>query len=77
MQELHVGLVSSQAHGGWLEIHSFPIDEYTTRPLVLDNHRAVASDQPGTGVEFDWPLLEPHEVDFGAGSGVQLRRATY
>ena len=77
MQELHVGLVSSQAHGGWLELHSFPIDEYTTRPLVLENHRAVASDQPGTGVEFDWSLLEPHEVDFGAGPVVELHRATY
>ena len=62
MQELHVGLVSSQPHGGWLEIHSFPIDEYTTRPLVLEHHRAVASDKPGIGVEFDWQLLEPHEV---------------
>ena len=62
MQELHVGLVAAQPHGGWLEIHSFPIDEYTKRPLVIENHRAVASDRPGTGVEFDWPLLEPHEV---------------
>ncbi|MGB5512596.1 MAG: mandelate racemase/muconate lactonizing enzyme family protein [Woeseiaceae bacterium] len=62
MQELHVGLVSSQPHGGWLEIHSFPIDEYTTRPRVLEDHRAVASDEAGIGVSFDWALLEPHEV---------------
>ena len=62
MQELHVALVSSQQHGGWLEIHSFPIDEYTRRPLVLEDHRAVASDAPGTGVDFDWAMLEPHEV---------------
>lgn len=62
MQELHVGLVSSQPHGGWLEVHSFPIDKYTKRPLVIEEHRAVASDVPGIGVEFDWDLLEPHEV---------------
>lgn len=62
MQELHVSLVSSQPHGGWLEIHSFPIDQYTTRPLVLENHRAVAPDEPGIGVEFDWEALAPHEV---------------
>ncbi|MEO1246866.1 MAG: mandelate racemase/muconate lactonizing enzyme family protein [Pseudomonadota bacterium] len=62
MQELHVGLVSSQPNAGWLEVHSFPIDEFTKRPLVIENHRAVASDEPGTGVEFEWDLLAPHEV---------------
>ncbi len=62
MQELHVSLVSSQPHGGWLEIHSFPIDQYTTRPLTLANHRAVAPDVPGIGVEFDWAVLAEHEI---------------
>ena len=62
LQELHVSLVASQSHGGWLEVHSFPIDQYTTRPLVLENHLAVAPDTPGIGVEFDWKALAPFEA---------------
>lgn len=62
MQELHVGLLSGMSPAGWLEVHSFPIDLYTKRPLVIERGRAVASDEPGTGVTFDWPRLEPFEV---------------
>jgi len=58
MQELHVSLLSGQPGGGWLEVHSFPIDRYTTLPLRLQDQRALAPDVPGTGVEFDWVRLE-------------------
>ena len=62
MQELHVSLVAAQPNAGWVEAHSFDIDQYTTRPLKLSHGLAVALDSPGTGVEFDWPKLEPHKI---------------
>lgn len=62
MQELHVSLVAGMGARGLIEVHSFPIDRYTTRPLVVEAGRAIAPDAPGSGVSFDWDLLGPHEV---------------
>lgn len=66
MQELHVSLLAALPNAGYLEVHSFPIDQYTKRPLVInkETHRAVAPDVPGIGVEFDFEKLAPFKTEF-------------
>lgn len=61
MQELHVSLVAAQPNAGWIEMHSFPIERYTKRAVVIEDHLAVAPDTPGIGVEFEWHRLTPYE----------------
>jgi L-alanine-DL-glutamate epimerase-like enolase superfamily enzyme len=60
MQELHVSLVAGYPNDGWVEAHSFDIDQYTERPLLLDRGQAVAPDEPGIGVTFTWDKLAPY-----------------
>ncbi|MEM0946209.1 MAG: mandelate racemase/muconate lactonizing enzyme family protein [Pseudomonadota bacterium] len=62
MQELHVSLVAAQPNAGWVEVHSFPIERYTSRPVAPEDHMIVAPTTPGIGVRFDWDRLAPHRA---------------
>ena len=62
MHELHVSLMAAQPNAAMLEIHSFPIDQYTTNPLPIQNGTALAPQTPGNGVAFDHKLIRPHII---------------
>jgi len=62
MQELHVSLVGAVKNGGWVEIHSFPIDKFTKRHVMIENGMCEVPDIPGIGVQFDWKKLEEYCV---------------
>ncbi|WP_027167844.1 hypothetical protein [Mesorhizobium sp. WSM3224] len=61
MQELHVSLVAAQSKACGVEAHSLDIDHYTVRPLKLQDGLALAPDEPGVGVTFDWQKLHEFE----------------
>ena len=63
MQELHVSLLAAMPHAGYMEIHSFFIDQYTQHPVRVENGIARAPDSPGIGVEFDWEKLDEFQVE--------------
>ena len=68
MQELHISLVAAcedavSENAGWVEAHSFPIHAYTTRPIRRENGLAIAPDEPGIGVSFDWDKLIKAHTD--------------
>jgi len=63
MQELHVSLLAAVPNQGWMEIHSFPIDQYTVsgKLTVVDGY-VTPPDTPGTGVDFDFAKLKPYRI---------------
>jgi len=62
MHELHVSVLSGLPNPAYLEIHSYPLDQYTTRPMVVTNGIAIPPDATGTGVVFRPELIDPHRV---------------
>lgn len=62
MQELSVSLVAAQPNAGWVESHSFDIENFALAQIRIENGLAIAPDEPGTGVQFDPAKLAPHRI---------------
>ena len=61
MHELSVSLMSGMNQGGYLEVHSFFIDDYAKHQLVIKDGKAYAPNTPGIGVELDFEKLEKYK----------------
>ena len=62
MHELHVSLLAAVPNPGYLEVHSFPIDQYAIQPFRFSNGLAKPPEGIGHGVEFDWDKLQEYAV---------------
>ena len=62
MHELHVSLLAGVPNPGYLEVHSFPIDQYALQPFRFSNGLAKPPEGIGHGVEFDWDKLQEYAV---------------
>ncbi|MEC8256236.1 MAG: enolase C-terminal domain-like protein, partial [SAR324 cluster bacterium] len=62
MHELHVSLLASAPNSGYLEVHSFPIDQYALQPFLFSSGLAKPPEGIGHGVEFDWDKLQEYTV---------------
>ena len=62
VQELSVSLLSGIANPGYLEIHSYFIENWTKNRIKIVEGVATAPDTPGSGVDFCFDLMEKHEI---------------
>ena len=62
MHELHVSLLAGAPNRGYLEVHSFPIDQYALQPFRFSHGLAQPPEGIGHGVKFDWDKLQEYSV---------------
>jgi hypothetical protein len=51
-------LLAAIPNASYLEVHGFGLDRFLTSSLAIVDGEAMAPDQPGRGVAFDWEALE-------------------
>jgi L-alanine-DL-glutamate epimerase-like enolase superfamily enzyme len=57
--DVTVHLLAAAQNRSWLEAHGFGLDRYLAEPLAIRDGFAIAPDQPGHGIRFDWERLGP------------------
>lgn len=56
--DITVHLLAAVPNRSYLEAHGFGLDAYLQTPLRITEGNAIAPDEPGHGVVFDWDGLE-------------------
>ena len=56
--DVTVHLLAACPNRSYLEAHGFGLDHYITEALRIEEGRAIAPNEPGHGVVFDWKRLE-------------------
>ena len=56
--DVTVHLLAACPNRSYLEAHGFGLDRYIARPLRVEDGVAIAPDDPGHGIAFDWDRLE-------------------
>ena len=53
-----VHLLAAAPNRSYLEAHGFGLDRYIADPIEMDEGLAIAPEQPGHGIRFDWAALD-------------------
>ncbi|WP_027133143.1 mandelate racemase/muconate lactonizing enzyme family protein [Geminicoccus roseus] len=56
--DVTVHLLAAAPNRSFLEAHGFGLDQYIAKPLVIEDGFALAPDDLGHGIEFDWKGLD-------------------
>jgi L-alanine-DL-glutamate epimerase-like enolase superfamily enzyme len=62
LMELHVGLTAAVPNGRWVE-YIPQLDDLTRTGMTMRNGRAIPSDAPGLGIEWDWDKIDARRLD--------------
>jgi L-alanine-DL-glutamate epimerase-like enolase superfamily enzyme len=57
LMEIHLGLCCAVPNSRWLE-YIPQLDLVTTAPIRMEGGKAIPSDTPGLGIDWDWAALE-------------------
>jgi L-alanine-DL-glutamate epimerase-like enolase superfamily enzyme len=75
LMEIHLALCCAVPNSRWLE-YIPQLDLVTSSPIRIDNGKAIPSDKPGLGIDWDWAALDRsvvHRTQHGAAPSLKAQ----